>query len=174
MRAAAQVEPEIDATLLVPARQMIEHHRRQHVGQREQHGERREPDDGDRLPAVEIEHCDLLNRLCGYFLPPNRLPSRLLRSAAGAGGGSIGFSSSSESLAPRTDSPRVTISVIVCLMTRTRTPSASSTCNSLSEITLVTRPMMPPPVTTRSPRLTPDSISRCAFTLACCGRISRK
>ena len=56
----------------------------------------------------------------------------------------------------------------------TRTPSASSTCSSLSEITLVTRPMMPPPVTTRSPRLTPDSISRCALTLACCGRMSRK
>ena len=89
-------------------------------------------------------------------------------------GGSIGLSSSSDSLAPRTDSPRVRMSVMVCLMMRTRTPSASSTCSSLSPITLVTRPMMPPPVTTRSPRFTPASISRWAFILACCGRISRK
>jgi len=87
----------------------------------------------------------------------------------------MGLSSSSLlSFGPRTDSPRVRISVMVCLMMRTRTPSASSTWTSLSEMTLVTRPIMPPPVTTRSPRFTPASISRWARTLACCGRISRK
>src|SRR4029077_9517068 len=172
--AAAQVEAEIDAALLIPARQVVEHGGRQHGGQREQHRQRREGDDSDGLPALKIEHSDLLLVLCGYFLPPNRLPSRLFRSGAAAGGGSIGFSLSSDSLARRADSPRVRMSVMVCLMMRTRTPSASSTCSSESEITLVTRPMMPPPVTTRSPRFTPASISFCCFILLCCGRIKRK
>ena len=51
--AAAQVEAEIDAALLIPARQVVEHGGRQHVGQREQRRQRRDGDDSDDSASAE-------------------------------------------------------------------------------------------------------------------------
>jgi hypothetical protein len=63
---------------------------------------------------------------------------------------------------------------MVLRATRTRTPSAISTETSSSFTTLAMVPMMPPPVTTRSPRLRDANISLSCFAFCCCGRISRK
>ena len=59
VRTAAQVEAEIDAALLVPARQGADDGVGQHVRQRQEPGEQRDSDDGDGLPARKIEHPDL-------------------------------------------------------------------------------------------------------------------
>ena len=121
----------IDAALLIPARQVVEHRGRQHVGQREQRRQRRGFDDGNGLPARRLSIPAFYATLCGYFLPPPtgcpagfcaRAPARRRQHRLVV----------RNHLAPRTDSPRVTMSVMVCLMMRTCTPSASSTYSSLS------------------------------------------
>src|SRR5206468_3164844 len=62
--------------------------------------------------------------------------------------------------------------LIVDLTTRIFTPWAISTSAS-SSLTLVTRPRMPPPVTTSSPFFTAAIDAWCCFTRCCWGRMTR-
>ena len=64
--------------------------------------------------------------------------------------------------------------VTVAFTTRTLTPGAISISSSPSSRTWATLPMMPPWVTTWSPRRSASTIALWSFSFFCCGRIIRK
>ena len=169
MRAAAQVEPEIDQPLRQPARPerrvRLELRRRRGPGrdggagvvrpldpaiegvrQRDQDAEHGDPDDQHPLPERKVQHVR-----CRPLAARGRPPSRL---------GRLGLA---DHLADRrAHHPDLDVRRELDLDL------------ALLSSTLVTLPIIPPAVTTWSPRRSASTIARCSFTFFCCGRIISK
>src|SRR6516165_5370410 len=155
--AAAQVETERHLLVRQPVRKLRENGRTEEVRQRQQHTERAYCANQRDFPIFEIQHKLNLGSPYHSLVPTLARTSAFCLAASRAAAGS----------------GLATTLVIVLRSTRTRTPSAMSTVTSSALSTRATVPMIPPPVTIRSPRRSASSILRCSFCLVCCGRISR-
>src|SRR5215469_16467111 len=156
--ATAQVETERNLLVRQPVRKLRENGRAEQVRQRQQHTERAYCANQRDFPIFKIQHMLILGSLCHSLVPTLARASVFCLAASRAAAGS-GLASTL---------------LIVLRRTRTRTPSAISTVTSSALSTRATVPMIPPPVTTRSPRRSASSIVLWAFALRCCGRIRRK
>src|SRR5690606_11766754 len=149
VRAALQVEAQVDAALGQPARQRRLLLGRQQVRIGEEHPEHERQDQKDDLPARQMDHAGAPD-----------LSVRRGQALAGL-----------ESLAATPVRSRTWL--IIDFTTRTFTPWAISTMAS-SFSTRVTLPIMPFDSTTVSLRFSAATMSRWALACFTCGRISRK
>src|SRR5262249_4204981 len=152
VRATAQVEAEAQLLLGDPRRPAVQRLLGDEGGDDHQDADQAyEPDHG------LLQRREMHARSALLLGSGGAIPARCEKSAAQA----------AVSFAP---SPLVRTSDTVDLITRTRVFSAISTSISASSRTFVTLPMMPPLVTTVSPRRTLATISLCIFTRCCWGR----
>ena len=144
--APTQVETEAQLLLGQPERPSVHRLLREEARHAQQQAEHAYGRNDIRAPAGNVQHGRTLD-----------LAPRLLGTLIAAWHHAVSL----------TGSPFTRTSATVLLITRTRVLSAISTSISPSSLTFVTLPMMPPAVTTASPRRIFATISRCAFARCC-------